>query len=78
MYLQALADEMCATAAKVAQQSLLPSRQRFFLCQKVINAYMEHGKKFLKDKDTDALDLLDESYKLITGHLVTAIFPMHI
>ena len=68
---------MLATAAKVAQESLLPSRQRFFLCQRVIVAYVEHGKRLLKDKDTDALDLLDDAYKLITGHLVRAVASMH-
>ena len=69
--MQALAVDMLAHAAELGQQQYLPSRQRFYLCQRVIVTLVEQGIKYLEAKDADALGLLDNAYNLITGHLVS-------
>lgn len=71
--MQELANGMLASAAENAQLQSLPSRQRFHLLQSVILTFVEQGRHMVEGKDADAVSLLDNAFKLITGHLVRSM-----
>ena len=68
--LQALASDLLAKAVDLTQHQSLQSRLRFSMCEDIIMACLNEGRRLLEAKSADALPLLDSAFQLITGHLV--------